>query len=257
LSGLVVLTGIFGLYLPPACLADDWVTIRGRFVYDGDAPQTETFEIVRDEEFCGPFGLKDESLLVHEENHGLQNVAIYLRSTKTVPVHSSYEKVFNKSVKLDNVGCQFKPRMQLLRTGQTWQATSTDTIPHNVAVSARRNDAFSQLIPPGKPLERTFAQAESKPISVECSIHAWMRAYLVITDHPYAAITNENGEFEIADVPTGKWTFRLWHERPGYLKSVQAGDRTVKLKAGAWELDVTGSELNLGELLVSPDMFTE
>lgn len=257
LSGLVVLAGVCGLWLAPACLADDWVTIRGRFVYDGEAPQTEDLEITRDEDFCGPFGLKNESLLVHPKNHGLQNVAIYLRTRKEVPVHPSYDEAFSKPVRLDNVGCQFKPRMQLLRTGQTWQATSTDSIAHNVAVYARRNDPFSQVIPLGEPLERVFAKAESVPVRIDCSIHAWMRAYVVITEHPYAAITNKSGEFEIAHVPAGMWTFRLWHERPGYLKSVQTGDQSVKLKAGAWELDVTGSELDLGELLVSSDMFAE
>ncbi len=200
---LCVLTGLCGLGDSPAAAADEWTTIRGRIVFSEDAPEQPSLEITRDEDYCGPFNLKDEAVSVHPDNRGLKNVAIYLRTKSPVPVHPSLQDSAAAAVVLDNKQCQFVPRMQSVRTGQTWKAISTDTIPHNVAVYARRNEPFSQIVPQGDAIEKTFSEAESVPIRVDCSIHAWMRAYLIITDHPYTAVTDENGESYYVNPYTG------------------------------------------------------
>jgi hypothetical protein len=254
---LCLLTGLCGLGTGSNCQAEEWTTLRGRIVFDGTPPETPLLDIRRDEDYCGPFGLRDESLVVNLKNNGLKNVAIFLRNKKPVPVHPSYADAKNTAIALDNNECQFVPRMQTLRTDQTWQVTSTDTIPHNVAVFAQRNDPFSQIIPRGKALEKTFARPESRPIKVDCSIHAWMRAYLIITDHPYAAVTDENGTFEIRYVPQGTRTFRFWHERPGYVKAITHNGIERKLKTGNFDLNVTGDILDLGELTVDATMFDD
>ncbi|MCH2212403.1 MAG: hypothetical protein MK110_13950 [Fuerstiella sp.] len=254
---LSLLTGLWGLGTLPNCCAEQWTTIRGRIVFSEDSPEPPLLDVTRDEDYCGPFELKNEALMVNPENRGVRNVAIFLRNRKPVPVHPSYADTANNPVALDNSKCRFVPRMQKLRTGQTWQAGSTDTISHNVAVFAQRNDPFSQIIPRGKPIEKVFAKPESRPVKVACSIHAWMRAYIIITDHPYAAVTDINGEFEIAHVPQGMRTFRFWHERPGYVKAVTHNGSKQKFKSGNWELTVTGKILNLGELEVDAAMFAE
>lgn len=254
---LWLLVGLCGLGSPTVSAAEQWTTIRGRIVYSDEAPELSPLDVTRDKDFCGPFGLKNEALVVNPKNRGLRNVAIFLRNKKPVPVHPSYTKRANDTVTLDNKMCRFKPRMQTIRTGQTWRATSTDSISHNVAVYALRNDPFSQVIPKGTALERVFARPESRPVRIDCSIHAWMRAYLIITDHPYAAVTNQNGEFEIAHVPQGTRTFRFWHERPGYVKSVVDDGAARKLKSGNWILEVEGDVLDLGELTVDAKMFEE
>lgn len=254
---LLMLAGLCGLGRVSSCQAEDWTTVRGRIVYSQDAPRRSLLDVTRDEDYCGPFGLKNETVVVNQKNRGLRNVAIFLRSKKSVAVHPSYAEAVKKSVTLDNEKCRFTPRMQTIRTGQTWKATSTDTIPHNVAVFAQRNDPFSQIVPQGAAIERVFAQPESRPIRVDCSIHAWMRAYLIITDHPYAAVTDKNGGFEIAYVPCGIRTFRFWHERPGYVKSLVYNGKDRELKSGNWSLEITGDVLDLGELTVDARMFQQ
>ena len=32
-------------------------------------------------------------------------------------------------------------------------------------------------------------------IPIKCDIHGWMRAYVGVFDHPYFALTDENGDF--------------------------------------------------------------
>jgi plastocyanin len=234
--------------------SEDWSSLQGRIVYSGAIPDQAPLVITRDEEVCGEFGLLDETLIVNRQNRGLQNVVVWLSSKTEVPVHPSLADA-SKPVQLDNNGCRFLPRIVPIRTGQVLQCTNADPVSHNVAVYARRNQPFSIIVPQGEPLERTFRREELKPIRVDCSIHAWMRAYLVVTEHPYAAVTDKNGRFSIKNVPQGKWQFRFWHETSDYLKTLTHGTETMELTRGTWELDVNNDKLELGDLTVDDKQF--
>jgi hypothetical protein len=39
-----------------------------------------------------------------------------------------------------------------------------------------------------------------------------MGGYLVAFDHPYFAVTDEDGAFSIANVPAGTYRLTVWHE---------------------------------------------
>ena len=47
--------------------------------------------------------------------------------------------------------------------------------------------------------------ADRFPITVSCTIHPWMRAWIRVFDHPYYAVTDDNGHFEIKDAPAGEY----------------------------------------------------
>jgi hypothetical protein len=42
-----------------------------------------------------------------------------------------------------------------------------------------------------------------------------MTGYVVVTDNPHFAVTGDDGSFEIKDVPAGKYTVEIWHEKYG------------------------------------------
>ena len=189
--------------LPRTLRAEDWGTLSGRIVFTGVVNKPEKVQVTRDEDVCGVLPLVDESLIVNPKNKGLQNVVIWLSSKATVPVHPDFSKP-PKPAKLDNKDCRFVPHIVQLRTQQPLDCTSTDTISHNVAVWARRNNPFSEVIPKGSPLTKVFEREELQPIRVDCSIHAWMRSYLVITEHPYSAVTDKDGNFQIPKLPFGE-----------------------------------------------------
>ena len=72
---------------------------------------------------------------------------------------------------------------------------------------------------------------EFLPIQVKCDLHNWMLAYWLVLDHPYSAITQADGSFEIQNLPAGTHKFRVWHERVGYLErklsvEIQDGETT-------------------------------
>ena len=53
-------------------------------------------------------------------------------------------------------------------------------------------------------------------IRFKCDVHPWMTAYLLVTDNPYYAISGDDGSFTIANVPPGRYTVEIWHEKSGY-----------------------------------------
>ena len=42
--------------------------------------------------------------------------------------------------------------------------------------------------------------------------HPWMSGYILLTPHPYAAVTGEDGSFVIEQVPPGTYEIVMWHE---------------------------------------------
>ncbi len=236
--------------------AGSWGSLKGRISFGGEPPPPVILDIERDAEVCGKVGLVDESLVVSKENGGLRYVAIWLDSKDAVAVHPDLRSLPTESPSLDNVDCRFEPHMLVVRTGQKLLLKNSDAIAHNAAVYVKRTTPFSEIIPMNMPLEKTFAKPETLPTRVDCSIHAWMKAYLIISDHPYVAITDADGRFEIRDLPSGAWNFRFWHERPGFLNDVQFDQSTAPIVKGTWTLTIPAAgTLDLGELVAGASQF--
>ena len=45
-----------------------------------------------------------------------------------------------------------------------------------------------------------------------CDAHAWMSGWLIITEHPYYAISDGQGKFLLEGIPPGEFTLKVWHE---------------------------------------------
>ena len=52
-------------------------------------------------------------------------------------------------------------------------------------------------------------------IRVKCNIHNWMHAWIGVLDHPYFAVTGEDGSFEHSECSSGAYTVAVWHEKLG------------------------------------------
>jgi hypothetical protein len=48
-----------------------------------------------------------------------------------------------------------------------------------------------------------------------CNVHGWMAAWVGVVAHPYYAVTDETGAFELKGVPPGTYTIEAWHEKFG------------------------------------------
>ena len=80
---------------------------------------------------------------------------------------------------------------------------SSDPVNHNVRYAAFTNSPFNQILRPNGHIDVKLV-AERRPIVVACDIHSWMKAYIMVFDHPFFAVTAADGSFEIKGVPAGE-----------------------------------------------------
>jgi hypothetical protein len=242
-----------------AAQAQSWGDVTATFVLDGNAPKPKPLVINKDMEVCGKHGLVDESLLVNPSNNGIANVIVYLyvapRGGKKPPVHESYKASEKEPVRLDNLNCRFAPHITPVRTTQPLVAGNKDPVGHNTNISTLKNPPQNVLIPAGGDLKLTFNAEESLPSPVSCNIHPWMKGYVVIKDHPYVAVSDENGKITLKNVPAGKWTFQFWQEAAGYVSEAKQNGKSVKWERGRVELDIKPGANDLGEIKLSPSIF--
>lgn len=234
--------------------AADWGTVTGRFVFDGTPPERLKVVLNKDVEFCGKHEPRTEKLVVHPENRGIANVVIWLdtKPGEKIAVHPSFEATASAKIRLANKGCRFEPHVCVLRTGQTLLIENPDQVDHNTAAGLDRNAPFNDLTPAGKSVQRPrFNQSERLPAQLQCSIHPWMIGWLVVKDHPYVAVTDEHGRFELKNLPAGEQTFVVWHELPGHVQEVTRNGKTESWKRGKVTVRVAPGETEFGEIRVS------
>ena len=124
-------------------------------------------------------------------------------------------------VELDQKNCEFMPYVLPMHQGQTLIVKASDPgINHNVRHEPRStNPGLNQNVAGG---DRVEAQARRRETAdCKCDIHPWMKAYVMVFDHPFFATTGKDGSFEIKGVPAGTQNLVLWQE--GRLRQPGAG----------------------------------
>jgi hypothetical protein len=248
---------LIGLILTAPASAQ-WGTLTGQFILDGDVPSPPPIVVTKDQEICGKHNLVDESLVVNPDNKGIANIVLYLslgRGDKAPKAHPDYATTADAKVRLDNKNCRYEPHVQLLRTSQTLLVGNLDPIGHNTKVDTVKNPNINPIIPANGEITQQFTKEENLPTKVSCSIHPWMIAYVVIKESPYMAVTDADGKFTIENLPEGKWEFRVWQEKVGYIQNVVVGGKKEKWDKGRLEVTVKGGDVDLGEIKVPAATF--
>ncbi|MDA8960598.1 PQQ-binding-like beta-propeller repeat protein [Akkermansiaceae bacterium] len=183
--------------------------LRGTIRFEGPRPKRAPVHMDESSRKLHQSQPRDESVLIGKFG-GLANVFVYIKN----PPAGEY-KLPTKPAILDQQGSIFTPRVQGVRVGQELLMKNGDPFIHNVRSLSRKNRQFNIAQPQGSPdREKTFDQAEG-PITLKCDFHRWMEAHLWVMDHPFYAVTNAEGEFEILDLPPGDYEISAWHEKLG------------------------------------------
>lgn len=225
---------------PPAEGADDgWSTIKGQIVWGGgDVPARKPLNVDKDKDHClekGP--VLDDDWVINKDNKGIRWTFVWMApepgGSKTLPIHPSLKEIKEKTVTLDQPCCAFVPHCLAVRVGQEVAVKNSAPIPHNVNWGGIANTGANQLLPPKTELVLKDLKAEKLPMRVACNIHGWMRARIGVFDHPYFAITDENGNFEIKLAPAGNYRLKVYHESVGWRGGAAGrdGDK-VTVKSG-------------------------
>jgi plastocyanin len=199
--------------------------VSGRVILDGAAPANPPINMSGDS-YCAqqnPGHPTFENFVV--DNGGLENVFVYVKDG----LGDYAFDVPTEPVKLDQHGCRYHPHVLGVRVGQKLQVSNSDDTLHNIHAMPTAGGEWvkSQAIK-GVVDEKTFTKPEVM-VPFKCDVHNWMHAFVGVVDHPYFAVTQDGGKFELKDLPAGTYTLEAWHEKLGtQTATVTLGEKESK-----------------------------
>ena len=128
-----------------------------------------------------------------------------------------------KTVSLDQKNLSFLPHVLVVTKGDTVKFLNHDNVAHNVY--SPDEDAYN-LGTFKQNEERTHTFTKEGAYSQLCSIHPEMLAYVFVTQNPYAAVVDANGNYTIKNVPPGSYKLAVWNSH------LKAPEKSVTVAAG-------------------------
>lgn len=190
--------------LPALALAG---TIRGKVVLDGPAPAAQKVAVTIDQYLCG--NEKDAQDLTVSPRGEIADAVVWLENP---PAGAAWPAVADK-VAIDQKRCEFVPRVVIVPAGGTVEFLNSDRLLHNIHAMPKENVSFNRTQPKDRAIPVTFEKPEV--VRVDCDLHSWMRAWVVVAAHPYYARTGADGRFVFDRVPAGSYRLVTWQERLG------------------------------------------
>jgi plastocyanin len=229
----LLLGAAFVVLTAGAVRADGGATVSGVVKFKGTKPARKPADAMLGNPFCkealgGKAPLEDKFVFgKNGKSDTLGNVLVYvskgLEGKKFDPP--------KEPAVLDQAACAYTPHVIGVMVGQKLEVRNSDATLHNVMTRPRENRAFNEGMPTkGTKLEKVFTKPELK-VDFRCFMHPWMLAYVHVLEHPYYAITREDGSFTIKDLPPGEYELSVIHES----SQLSAEPATAKVKVAAGE----------------------
>ena len=176
-------------------------SVAGR-VAVAEAPAPRMVAVTTDQAVCGT-EVEDRAVVVDGAG-GLANAVVLVAGApwNAPPPEPS----------INNAGCHFVPRVQVLPTRTVVTIRSEDDTLHSThAYDDRQRTLFNIAIPfPGLEVRRPFRRPG--PVRIECDSHGWMRGWVYVSDD-LGTVTGADGTFELTGIAPGTYRLTVWHER--------------------------------------------
>jgi hypothetical protein len=221
----------------------DGGTISGTVKWSGPVPKNLDYPINKDPQVCDPDGKKMTSLerLIIGPEGGVANTIVYIRNISAGKALSLPEQ----RRRLDQRHCRYIPHILLVPQNANLDMMSSDATLHTIHMDGAAS--FNLPFPfTGRVTERTMTTPGL--VNLRCNGgHVWMNAEMMVVSHPYYAVTDESGRFELNDVPPGNYELVAWHEGWTLLGKEHAFDvlteksveRPLFSQPKTWEKSVT------------------
>ena len=207
-------------------------TLKGNVNYQGKTPKKKSLKMDADP-VCGSSHegkVFNESFLMDDKNN-LANVMVWLKDVKYTG------KVTETPAVLDQNGCVYSPHVQGIMKGQELLIKNSDATLHNIHSMAKTNSQFNFAMPKVVKEKKVSFDKTEDPFYIKCDVHPWMKTWALVSDNPYFAITDSNGNYSIDKVPAGTYEVICWQEK--FKKNPLTA--TVKIGEGETKKDFTFS----------------
>jgi Polysaccharide lyase family 4, domain II len=186
----------------------DGGTIAGTVKWSGPEPTGLDVPVNKDSEVCDPESHKkiDLERMVIGPDGGVANTIVYLKNISrgkamTLPAPRR---------SLDQKHCRYEPHILLVSQNSQLAIKSSDAVLHTVHM-----DGAASFNLPFPFTDRVITRTMDTPglVNLRCNGgHVWMNAEMMVVPHPYYAVTDRDGNFELTDVPPGDYEVVAWHE---------------------------------------------
>lgn len=159
-----------------------------------------------------------------------ENIAVYVDA---IP-DKKFDAPTTKPV-VDQAKMAFSPHVIVVQVGTTVEFLNSDPVGHNVywpSISGNKKLAHNLGTWP-KGEKKSFQFNDVGVASLLCNVHPEMNGYVVVAPTPYFAVTDKNGNYEIKNVPAGKYTLKTWSE------DGKVTTQAVEVGAGSVSADLT------------------
>ncbi len=234
LLSFAIIALLAAAYPPPARL-------KGVILYNRTMPALQPLAVSSQRALCGQ-NVPNETLIVHKKG-GLQNVLIFLANIKP-------EILPPLELDVQTLNCRFQPHVLALGVGSQLTIRNSDPMLHNVHarlhefIPAWDKTSTLDILQDTDEASFNFAFPKKGGVAVDTlnkpglirlrsdAGYDWMTGYILVMPHRYFALTNNEGKFELPELPPERYDMVMWHETLGVKRQivdVKAGDKNELL----------------------------
>jgi hypothetical protein len=222
---------------PSSSTPQQTVTLQGRVVLKGTPPTSAPIAFDAN---CGKLHsspVMNQSYLVGNGG-GLAEAFVYVKAG----LEGTFIAPTNTPL-LDQIDCIYTPNVMGVMTGQTFLVRNSDALMHNVHSLPKPGTGNKErnVAQPVKGMKTPFvAHNPEVLLKFRCDVHPWMSAYVGVVEHPFFAVTDKDGNFTIANLPSGKYTIAAVHPKAG--ETTQSVDASAAPQSLEFTLTVPGNK---------------
>ena len=195
---------------------DNGGSIKGRVSLTGKVPSPRFFPLIASPnlEYCNRISDGKGHRILFDftvsESRGLKDTVVKLIGVpKGKPFLSKIQKmVMNR--------CHTPKYVIGARNGETLLLENTDPIRHEIVAYEFTDGGVNQRS--HRPVDANtsqtrdiFVKSKTENFLIKCNLHPFLQSRGIIVENPYYAITDEEGNFSIKDVPPGTYKVVAWH----------------------------------------------
>ena len=265
LTGLAMVSSAELVRAAPVSITGDdetkdmnWGSIKGRLIFDGDKIPKRN-EVDLDQHELSPTDLEwfrslgpilHEDWVVDKKDKAVQWVYVWLipenvlvdgkrnrEAKKTLEIHQDLKAIpkEKKIVHVDQNPQGYVPHAVAMREGMSLNMRNKGPVPHVFKFTGFANEDFAKAMPPKKEILIEGLKTERSANQISCPPHPWEKMWLRIFNHPYYAVTDEHGRFEIKNAPAGKCRIVVWQESLGFKGEgrLKKDGQVIEIEGGA------------------------